>query len=114
MIYFGSFFSGLINGLFASGAGQIFVFVLVFVLKFDTHKARATSVCAIGIVTIFTVIRYLKSVQLNLTKIVIVAIVGLFFGMCGSKIMKKIPAGYLNLISGILVAGFSIYSLIRG
>ena len=114
MIYFGSFFAGIINGLFASGAGQIFVFVLVFILKKDTHKARATSVLVMGIVTIITLIRYLVNIEVELTKIFIVGIIGLVFGCIGPKIMKKIPAGYLNIVSGLLVFSFALYSLLRG
>lgn len=113
MIYFGSFFAGIINGLFASGAGQILVFVLVFILKEETHKARATSVLCIGLVTIFTIFRYLKDIKIDIREIIIVGIVGLLFGPVGSKIMKKIPSGYLNLISGLLITGLAIYSLIR-
>lgn len=114
MIYFGSFFAGIINGLFASGAGQILVFVLVFILKFDTHKARATSVFAIGMVTIVTLIRYLMNIKISILDGVLVGLIGIVFGVLGSKIMKKIPSGYLNLISGAIVAGFAMYSLIRG
>lgn len=114
MLYFGSFFAGVINGLFASGAGQIIVFVLIYFLNVKTHNARATSIFVISIVTIFTLIRYLFSIKLKLVEVVIVAICGLIFGVVGSKIMKKIPADYLNLISGIVISGFAIYSLIRG
>lgn len=114
MLYFGSFFAGVINGLFASGAGQIVVFVLIYFLNVKTHNARATSIFVISIVTIFTLIRYLFSIKLKLVEVIIIAICGLIFGVVGSKIMKKIPADYLNLISGIVISGFAIYSLIRG
>lgn len=114
MLYFGSFFAGIINGLFASGAGQIVVFVLIYFLNVKTHNARATSIFVISIVTIFTLIRYLFSIKLKLVEVIIIAICGLIFGVVGSKIMKKIPADYLNLISGIVISGFAIYSLIRG
>ena len=114
MIYFGSFFAGVINGLFASGAGQIFVFILVFILKNDTHKSRATSVLAMGIITVITLIRYLLEVDIKLKEVILVCIIGLSFGSIGSKLMRKIPEGYLNVLSGVLVTGLAIYSLIRG
>lgn len=114
MMSFGSFFAGIINGLFASGAGQIVVFILVFILKIETHKARATSIFLISIVTIITILRYVLSIKLKIYHVIVVVISGLLFGMVGSKIMKKIPSNYLNLISGIVVTGFAIYSLIRG
>lgn len=114
MLYFGSFFAGVINGLFASGAGQIIVFILIYFLNIKTHNARATSVFAISIVTIFTFIRYMFLIEFKIKEVIIVAICGLIFGGVGAKIMKKIPADYLNLISGMLISGFAIYSIIKG
>lgn len=114
MMYFGSFFAGIINGLFASGAGQILVFILVFILKEDSHKARGTSVFSVGVITIFTLTRYINNINIKVIEIIIVAIIGIIFGYIGSKLMKKIYPVYLNLVSGILVLGFSLYSLLRG
>ena len=114
MIYVGSLISGIINGLFASGAGQILVFMFIFLFKMDTHKSRATSVFIIGSVTIFSFMRYLQFVNLSLDHALIVTISGLFLGTIGSKVMKKINSDYLNLISGLVITGFSIYSIIRG
>jgi len=111
MIYFGSFFAGLINGLFASGAGQILVFVFVFILKLDTHNSRATSVLAIGITTILTFSRYIKKVDLELTNIIWICIIGFIFGIIGTKLMQKISSNFLNLISGIIIVVLSLYKL---
>ena len=114
MIYIGSLLAGFINGLFASGAGQLTVFLLIFLLKIETHKARATSVFLMGIVTVVTLVRYLSFVRLELKDVFLVAIVGGIFGALGAKIMKKISSNYLNLISGILITGLAIYSIFRG
>ena len=114
MMCIGSLLAGFINGLFASGAGQIIVFLFIYILGIETHKARATSVFLMGIVTIITIIRYMMFVDLKLSHVITAIATGLVFGVWGSKIMKKIKSEYLNLISGILVAGFAIYSLIRG
>ena len=113
MIYVGSLFAGVINGLFASGAGQIMVFLFIYFINLETHKSRATSVFLMGIVTIITFVRYLKFIKLNLEHVIVVIICGLIFGVVGSKLMKKIKSEYLNLLSGILVAGFAIYNLVR-
>lgn len=113
MIYVGSLLSGIINGIFASGAGQIIVFLLIYILNIETHSARATSVFVMGLVTIVTFIRYMQFVDLNFKDVFLVTLSGLIFGIVGSTIMKKIQSDYLNLISGIIVAGFAIYSLIK-
>ena len=114
MIYFGSFFAGIINGLFTSGAGQILVFILIFVLKEETHKARGTSVFLVSIITIFTLLRYLTVININFKDMIIVALSGGLGGYLGSKIMKKISSVCLNVISGMLILGLALYSLIRG
>lgn len=67
-----------------------------------------------GIITIFTFIRYLKDVDVQIMKILTVLIIGVLCGGLGAKITKKISSKYLNLISGLIVTGFAIYSLIRG
>ena len=114
MIYFGSFFAGIINGLFASGAGQILVFMLIFILKQDTYKSRKLSVFVIGITSILTLIRYAKNVKVSVYKIIIVVITGVIFGTAGTKLIKKIKPNILNAFSGILIVALSIYKLLRG
>ena len=114
MIYFGSFFAGIINGLFASGAGQILVFMLIFILKQDTYKSRKLSVFVIGITSILTLIRYAKNVKVSVYKIIIVVITGVIFGTVGTKLIKKIKPNILNVFSGILIVALSIYKLLRG
>ena len=113
MIYVGSFLSGVINGVFASGAGQIMVFLLIFILKIETHTARATSVFLMGLVTIVTFFRYVTFVKVEMLHVIIVISTGSLFGIIGSKIMKKLQPDYLNLISGVVVAGFAIYNILR-
>ena len=113
MIYFGSFFAGIINGLFASGAGQILVFVLIFILKKDAYKSRKLSVLVIGITSILTLIRYIKTVKTSIKNVLIVWIIGLFFGTIGTKLMKKVDKNILNILSGSLIVGLSLYKLIR-
>ena len=112
MIWIFSLITGFINGLFASGAGQILVFCLIFILKFDTHSSRATSVFLIGTISIYTLVKYLFSVKLQILDVIIVCITGIIFGTIGAKISKKMPSKYLNLISGMLLLIFSTISLI--
>ena len=45
---------GILNGMFASGAGQILVCYLIFMKKMDTHLVRALSVSILFISSIFT------------------------------------------------------------
>lgn len=114
MIYIIGILVGFFNGLFASGAGQILVFYLIFVRKFDTHQMRAVSVATLSLASIVTIIGYSNFVSLDFLKIVILVVVASISGYLGSKIMKKIPSNILNLISGILIVGLTVYKIVTG
>lgn len=113
MIYIVGIICGLINGLFASGAGQILVLYLIFIKKIDTYKSRATSVLCVSIVTVFSLYRYITIAEFKIIEIIIVTLVGLIFGRIGTKLMTKLNPNILNLISGAIIASFSIYNLIK-
>lgn len=112
MIYIVSFVTGVINGLFASGAGQVLVFFLIYITKIDTHKARATSMLCTSIASVFSVISYFKMTEFKAVELLIVIICGLAFGALGAKIMKKLNANLLNLISGFVIFSLSMYNII--
>lgn len=113
MIQLFGFVSGIINGLFAAGAGQVLVFFLAFILKKDAHISRGVSIAAMTVGTIVTIIIYGTFVQMELGIMIIVFIISLIGGIIGAMFMEKIPGVYLNLISGILVFVLSIYQLVR-
>lgn len=105
---------GLLNGLFASGAGQILVFYLIFILKNDTHKSRALSVAILSISSIFTIIGYFGIIKFDILKVLILIAVAIISGNIGAKLMKKIPSNVLNLIAGILILGLTSYKMLFG
>jgi len=111
MIYFVSILCGLANGLFAAAAGQIMVFYLIFILKMESHAARATSIFCISLITIVSLLGYIGIVEFDILQVIIVALSGLVFGIIGSKLMGKIKSNYLNLISGLIIFGLGIYRL---
>ena len=111
MIYFISILCGIINGLFAAAAGQIMIFYLVFILKKEAHKARATSIFCISLITVISLIGYLNLAKFKFYQLITVVICGLFFGVLGATVMKKIKSNWINLLSGILVFGLGIYKL---
>ena len=114
MMYIVGFFVGILNGLFASGAGQFLVFYFIYILKMETHKTRALSVSVISISSIFAIFGYSGFVHFEWGIIITLVIISIIAGIIGAKIMKKIPADFLNLISGLLIAGLTIYKMIQG
>lgn len=114
MIYVISLITGMLNGLFASGAGQVLVIYLVFIKKIDTHVARALSVSLLSISSIFAIFGYMRFVEFELKYIITFAIIAAVTGIIGTKIMKKIPSNILNLISGVLIVSLTLYKMIGG
>lgn len=113
MIYFICFVVGVLNALFASGSGQILVLYLIYFLKIETHKVRAVSIAVLSISSFFAIFGYKSLVDFDVYKIVILVIISIFTGIVGTKFMKKIPAQFLNLISGILLVGLTLYKLLK-
>ncbi len=114
MIYLISLIVGILNGMFAAGAGQVLVFYLVFIKKFETHKSRALSICVLSIVSIISLIGYLSIVNLEFSKIITIIITSVITSIIGAKIMKKIPANILNLVSGILIVALTVIKFFMG
>ena len=112
MLYVVGLISGIINGLFASGAGQILVFYLVFVQKMETHTGRATSLFCTSVATVVSIINYWKIVAVDYSTLITVAVVGIAMGCLGAKFMNKIEANKLNILSGVIITFFAVYSLI--
>lgn len=112
MIYFIGILVGLLNGLFASGAGQVLVFYLIFILKKETHLSRALSVSLLSISSIFAIFGYLKLVKIEFSIAVTIGMIAIISGVIGTKLMKKIPANILNLISGVLIVSLTIYKFV--
>ena len=96
---------GTLNGLFSTGAGQILVFYLVYILKKDTKFSREFSLP--------TFIYYLLKIKINILQCIILIAISLIFGYLGNKTMKKMNGNILNLISGIFLVALTSYSLWR-
>ncbi len=112
MIYLIGFIVGILNGIFAAGAGQVLVFYLIYFMKVETHKVRAISVAILSISSIFAIFGYKDVIQFDLIKIISLVLIAAITGVIGTKIMKKIPSEYLNLISGILLVSLTVYKML--
>ena len=106
---------GLINGLFTSGAGQLLIFYLIYVLKKDTKKSREFSLIIMPLISIPTFIVYCLKSNINIFMCIIFILISLIFGFLGNKTMKKINPNLLNLISGlflIVITGISLWRIL--
>jgi uncharacterized membrane protein YfcA len=113
MIYLVGLICGILNGVFAAGAGQVLVFYLVFVMKLESHMSRGVSISILSISSIIALIGYSKFVNFDIKLVIIISIISLVSGVIGAKLMNKIKSDYLNLISGIVVIVLAIIQLIK-
>lgn len=113
MIYIVSFFVGILNSVFAAGSGQVLVVYLIYFLKMKTHKVRALSVAVLSISSIFAIFGYKDSLNFKLDITIILVLIACVTGIIGTKLMKKISANILNLISGILLVCLTIFKFFQ-
>ena len=113
MIYVVSFFVGILNSIFAAGSGQVLVFYLIYFLKIETHKVRALSVAVLSISSFFAIFGYRDSLNFKLETAIILVLIACITGIIGTKLMKKIPANILNLISGILLVCLTVFKFFQ-
>lgn len=111
MIYLIGLIAGFLNGFFASGAGQIVVVYLIYILCLDTIKSRATSVVCMTIGTSLAIFKYMKMVDVDMLKVIVVVGISLICGYIGPKIIKKIDSNIINLSSGILIVVLGLIKL---
>ena len=104
---------GLLNGLFTSGAGQILVFYYIYILKMDSKEAREKSLITIPIISIVTMLFYIRKSNIDILNIVLIIIIAIITGQIGNIIMKKINSNLLNTLSGVFLLLFSVISLWR-
>ena len=114
MIYLIGILCGLLNGLFASGAGQVLVVYLIFCMKKETHLVRAVSVAVLATSSIFAIIGYSSFVDFDIKKVIVLSVIAAISGFVGAKLMKRIPANVLNITSGVLIILLTGYKMFFG
>lgn len=113
MIYLIGLIAGFLNGFFASGAGHIIIFYLVFILKIDSHIGRSVSIAVLCITSMFTLFGLKDVAEFEMDKVIYIVIISGICGAIGSKIMHKVNSKVLNLVSGIIVVSLAIFGLCR-
>lgn len=113
MIYLVGFFVGVLNSTFAAGSGQVLVFYLIYFLKLETHKVRALSVAVLSVSSMFAIFGYRNVLNFDYKIITPLIVIACISGIIGTKVMKKIPANVLNLISGILLVILTVFKFFQ-
>ncbi len=104
---------GVLNCMFAAGSGQVLVFYLIYFLKLETHKVRALSVAVLSVSSMFAIFGYRNVINFDYKIITPLIVIACISGIIGTKVMKKIPANVLNLISGILLVILTVFKFFQ-
>ena len=89
--------AGVISGLFTAGGGLIIVPALLYTLKIEAKKARATSLFCILPMVLVTAIFYGRSNFIRWDVGIRCAIGGIIGGIIGARLLNYLPEKYLRI-----------------
>lgn len=100
---------GTVTGLFASGGGMILVPCFMYLLHMKDRTSRATATFCILPWVMISGFFYYKNNFIDWNIGFLCALGGMIGGIIGSKLLRKIPVKYLQL----LFIGFLTYASIK-
>ena len=103
--------AGIICGLFGTGGGMILVPAFIYMLKIESKKARATSLCCMLVMVIASSFFYYKNNYIDWKSGLLCAIGGIVGGYLGAKILKKVPDYVLKIAFIIFISYYSFRML---
>lgn len=98
--------AGFITGFFSTGGGMIVLPALIYFLKMNEKKARATTVFAILPMVVTSAIFYYKDRYFDFGLGMRCAIGGIIGGFLGTRLLKKISN---KILKGIFIV-FLVYA----
>ena len=90
--------AGFITGLFSTGGGMIVLPAIIYFMKMDEKKARATTIFSILPMVIAASAFYYKDKFFDFPLGIKCAIGGVIGGFLGTKLLKKMSNKYLKII----------------
>lgn len=105
--------AGMISGLFTAGGGLIIVPALLYTLKLEAKKARATSLFCILPMVAVTAFFYGRSNFIRWDIGIRCAVGGIIGGIIGAKLLNHLPEKYLKIAFTIFLIYAGINMIIR-
>lgn len=97
------FGTGILNGLFGAGGGSVLVPLMEIFLSIDEHRAHATAIPVILIMSAVSSFLYLRRGFFDFNIWLFVSIGGLAGGFVGAKLLKKVPKKWLKIGFGAVI-----------
>ena len=97
------FLSGILNGMFGSGAGTVVVFAMERFLKTEKKKAHSSAVLIILIMSLVSAGFYVTKGYFDFRLWLGAVIGGSVGGIIGAKVLSEIKTKWLKLIFSLFV-----------
>ncbi len=94
---------GVISGFFGVGGGIVLVPLLLLVLKFDQHKAHATSLSSIFIIALAGLVAYVRAGAVDLTLGVALGVGGMMGAVMGARLMNRLQPNTLRRVFAVVL-----------
>ena len=105
-------FAGFITGFFSAGGGMIVLPAILYFMKLDEKKARATTIFIILPMVITASFFYYKSNLFDFNMGMKCAIGGIIGSILGTKLLKKVSDKYLKIIF-VLFLLYASYNMLK-
>ena len=103
--------AGLANGLFGAGGGTVLVPALEKFMKYETHKAHATTLAVVLPLSIISAVVYTWGVDVDWKAVLLVSAGGVAGGILGAKLLNKLSGAWLNMLFGAFLAAGALRML---
>jgi uncharacterized protein len=104
--------AGLFSALFGVGGGIVIVPLLLLVAGFEPRPAAATSLAAIGIISVVGVVSYAVRGEVKPGAAAIVGIPAAVGAIGGARLQQRVNTRVLTLAFAVLLAGLGIRFLV--
>lgn len=104
--------AGFVTGFFSAGGGMIVLPAILYFMKLDEKKARATTIFIILPMVLTAAFFYYKGNFFNISMGIKCAIGGIVGGFIGTKLLKKVSDKFLKIIFIVFLL-YASYNMIK-
>lgn len=104
--------AGFITGFFSAGGGMIVLPAILYFMKLDEKKARATTIFIILPMVLTAAIFYYRGNHFDIPMGIKCAIGGIIGGFIGTKLLKKVSDKFLKIVFIVFLL-YASYNMIK-
>jgi len=104
--------AGFITGFFSAGGGMIVLPAILYFMKLDEKKARATTIFIILPMVLTAAIFYYRGNLFDIPMGIKCAVGGIIGGFIGTKLLKKVSDKFLKIVFIVFLL-YASYNMIK-